>query len=145
MNECRLVYTSISGDKLLDRGALAAMVEKAQAKNESRGISGMLLLSGDRFVQVLEGKPSEVNALYRRIVTDPRHGEVDLIGFEQIGVRLFSNWGMIVVDLSDLPMEERKPLEDKYDSGDGFFLIPDDIDSALELLLEVRELKLGKA
>ena len=130
---------------MLDPGSLGAMVEKAQEKNEKRGISGLLLLSGDRFLQVLEGKPAEVNALYRRIVTDSRHGEVDLVGFEQIGVRLFADWGMTVVDLSNLPKEVRAPLEEKYDSGDGFFLMPDEMDGALELLLDVRGLKLEEA
>jgi Sensors of blue-light using FAD len=43
-----------------------------------------------------------VNQLYNRITTDPRHTDVELLSYEQIGERRFAGWSMGQVNLTRL-------------------------------------------
>lgn len=71
-----------------------SLLEQARYKNESLGITGMLLLVEDSFFQVLEGEADTVDALYQRISTDPRHDRVTQIIRESIPQRSFGDWSM---------------------------------------------------
>ena len=55
----------------------------------------------DYYVQLLEGERRVVDACYQRICRDPRHSHVGLILFEVIDERLFPDWSMTAVDLSE--------------------------------------------
>ncbi len=66
----------------------------ARHHNRGAGITGFLCFTGDRFLQCLEGPPSEVNALYNKIITDPRHSRVHLLDYRDISVREFGSWEM---------------------------------------------------
>jgi hypothetical protein len=97
----RLMYVS----RATDGGAaedLAAILKKSKASNPAHGITGVLCLSGGIFLQVLEGGRNAVSALYNRIVTDPRHRDVVLLRYEEIGERRFAGWSMGQVNLSRL-------------------------------------------
>ena len=54
----------------------------------------MLCFSGGIFLQVLEGGRSQVSALYNRISADPRHRDVVLLSYDEIGERSFAGWSM---------------------------------------------------
>ena len=60
----------------------------------ARGITGLLCHSGNVFMQVLEGGRSAVNATYARILRDSRHGDVELLLYEEISERRFAGWSM---------------------------------------------------
>ena len=66
------------------------------------------------------GKPNAfVNALYRRIAADPRHGAIELLVYEEITERRFAGWAMGQVDMSRLNAAlllkySEKPLLDPY-------------------------------
>ena len=66
------------------------------------GITGVLCLSGGIFLQVLEGGRAAVSALYNRIAADPRHRDVCLLSFAEIGERHFAGWAMGQVNLGRL-------------------------------------------
>ena len=66
------------------------------------GITGVLCFSDDIFLQVLEGGRSAVNALYNRIAADPRHNDVVLLSYEEIGERRFAGWSMGQVNMARL-------------------------------------------
>ena len=51
---------------------------------------------------VLEGGRDAVSALYNRIAQDPRHHDVALLSYEEIGERSFSSWSMGQVNMSKL-------------------------------------------
>jgi hypothetical protein len=53
-------------------------------------------------LQVLEGGRSPVSALYNRIANDPRHHDVVLLSYEEIGERSFASWSMGQVNLNRL-------------------------------------------
>jgi hypothetical protein len=97
----RLLYASRAVAPIVPE-ALAAIVREAKAHNPKHGITGVLCCSSDIFLQVLEGGRPAVNRLYNRIVADPRHNEVELLSYAQIGERRFSGWSMGQVNLSRL-------------------------------------------
>lgn len=80
---------------------LFSLVEKAAENNKREGIAGLLLLAGDRFLQVLEGPVTAVNALFQRICHDDRHHTIELISYEPAAESYFEDWNMRLVDLYD--------------------------------------------
>ena len=97
----RLLYASRVAPAV-DGDALAAIVRQSQQHNAAIGVTGMLCCSGNLFMQVLEGGRAVVNQLYNRILTDPRHSNVELLSYEEIGERRFAGWAMGQVDMGRL-------------------------------------------
>ncbi|TGE28545.1 BLUF domain-containing protein [Hymenobacter metallicola] len=62
--------------------------------NAQHQITGLLLYSEGRFVQVLEGPEAEVRALYARIQADIRHRQVITVGEGPAPARRFAEWTM---------------------------------------------------
>jgi hypothetical protein len=71
----------------------------------------MLVASGDLFYQLLEGPKSEVDSLYARISTDPRHEQILLLESE-VGDfdRICPDWAMQKVDLTLKSTAETAPI-----------------------------------
>jgi hypothetical protein len=72
----------------------------SRRNNPQQGITGLLCVSNDIFIQLLEGGRNEVCDLYNAIVRDSRHQHVRLLAYEEIGQRQFGNWTMGRVDLT---------------------------------------------
>lgn len=90
-----------------DRGdELADLFTRARSNNQRRDITGALLVSGQWFVQVLEGDEAVVRSLFATIQTDPRHEDVELLFAEPADTRVFAHWSMAKVATpdSDLPL-----------------------------------------
>jgi hypothetical protein len=66
------------------------------------GVTGVLCFSEGIFLQVLEGGRGPVNRLYHRIAADPRHTELELLLYEDIGERRFAGWSMGQVPMGRL-------------------------------------------
>lgn len=143
-SHCRLIYKSTCTDKLIDNAALNALVRQSAEHNRAAGITGMLILSGDRFLQALEGPADAVNRLFGRIVRDTRHRDLQLLSFEQIGPTYFDAWDMHLVDLFDLPKGPRDLLARKYSSQEGAVTIPERLHEVYALLLDARHLCLSR-
>jgi hypothetical protein len=97
----RLMYVS-RAVPALDQEELSAIVRKSRADNAALGVTGVLCFSEGIYLQVLEGGRSAVNQIYRHIVTDPRHTEVELLCYEEIVERRFAAWAMGQVNLARL-------------------------------------------
>ena len=97
----RLMYASRAADSV-DQEALASILKKSTANNPGVGVTGVLCFSGGIFLQVLEGGRSPVSALYNRIANDPRHHDVVLLSYEEVGERSFASWSMGQVNLNRL-------------------------------------------
>ncbi len=97
----RLLYASRAADNV-NQEALVAIVRKSKANNPSAGVTGVLCFSEGIFLQVLEGGRAAVNQLYNRIATDPRHTDLQLLCYEEIGERRFAGWSMGQVNMSRL-------------------------------------------
>lgn len=142
--QCRLIYKSQTSWDLLSNDSLLQLAEASTRNNEAAGITGLLALSGETFLQVLEGPVDAVNELYLKIAKDKRHGDLRLLLFEQISEGIFTDWSMHVVDLHDLPAAQREFLAGKYPAEDGSILIPEDDRLALSLLLDARQVILSE-
>lgn len=95
----RLLYASHATQSIDDK-FLEEILSASKKHNSDAGITGILCYTGKTFVQVLEGGRSEVSRLYNRIVADNRHKGCEILLFENITERRFSNWTMGQVNLS---------------------------------------------
>ncbi len=81
---------------------LQAIVEQSRKNNPELGITGLLCVSEDLFIQIIEGGRDEVCDLFNAIVRDDRHQHVRLLIYEEIAEREFGNWTMGQVNISKL-------------------------------------------
>lgn len=79
-----------------------SILEQSRKNNPSIGITGLLCVSSDLFIQVIEGGRDEVCDLFNAIVRDDRHQQVRLLIYEEISERQFGNWTMAQVNISKL-------------------------------------------
>lgn len=73
---------------------LHGLLARARAYNVQHQITGLLLYSDGRFVQVLEGPEEVVRTLFGRIQQDPRHTQVVTVSEGPGPGRRFADWGM---------------------------------------------------
>lgn len=97
----RLMYASRAAESV-NQDELVAILKKSKANNPGLGVTGVLCFSSGIFLQVLEGGRSAVSSLYNRIAADPRHRDVEILSYEEIGERRFAGWSMGQVNLSRL-------------------------------------------
>ncbi|CAO3438826.1 BLUF domain-containing protein [Azospirillum doebereinerae] len=96
-----LVYRSDAA-VLLPQSALSDLCFQSAAKNLRLGITGFLVEHEGTFLQVLEGKPPDVDRLFDRIVTDARHQNVSILSHEiSQDQRIFGFWSMNFGPLND--------------------------------------------
>ena len=88
-----LIYAS-TADTRLRLVDLERILESSVKNNKPRGITGMLLYFGGGFLQVLEGEETEINAMYRKIESDPRHQGIVVIERTPVEMRSFPSWSM---------------------------------------------------
>ena len=97
----RLLYAS-RAVPAIDQDELILILRKSKTNNPALGVTGVLCFSEGIFLQALEGGRSSVNKLYQRIAGDPRHTDVELLCYEEIGERRFAGWSMGQVNVSRL-------------------------------------------
>jgi hypothetical protein len=99
----RLMYASRAAENL-GPDELQVILHQCKAHNPEEGITGLLCLHQPSrlFMQVLEGGRSAVNRLYRRLVTDARHSDIELLSYEEITERRFATWSMGQIDVARL-------------------------------------------
>lgn len=88
-----LAYIS-SSVQTMKEAELNAMLEAARNNNHNQALTGMLLYADNTFLQVLEGEQRQVEHLFEKIRTDPRHIHVMLIHQGPIDRRHFPDWKM---------------------------------------------------
>ncbi len=79
-----------------DMGILGLMnlLEDAVHKNKRNGITGVLFYDNRIFGQILEGYPQHVELIWKAIIADPRHSELQVLDISPLQKRRFSNWSM---------------------------------------------------
>lgn len=93
----RLIYTSHAQPPL----DTAGLLRQAQKNNPALGITGGLAVLDGVFLQYLEGGEEAVEALFARILTDPRHCDVKVLERRAVSRRMFSDWSMAMLDWTD--------------------------------------------
>ena len=134
----RLIYKSVATAEVVSNETLSQLESQAAAANAEKGITGLLVLSGNVFVQVLEGTAEDLTALFGRIMQDKRHHKVTLITFQPVVERCFEDWTMRLVDLFDLPGEKRALMQSKYRQDHDDILLPTEVHEVHAFLLDAR-------
>ena len=89
----RLLYASRATAKI-DCAAITDIMHLSHEHNPPKGITGILCHSDKIYMQVLEGGREAINALYAKILRDPRHADVVLLHYEEIVERRYAGWTM---------------------------------------------------
>lgn len=89
----RLLYGSVArGDDI--RSDRIDILRQSRANNGLNGVSGLLWTDNARYLQVLEGSPDAVQAVFERIAFDKRHEKVRVLVDTMEPQRVFSDWSM---------------------------------------------------
>lgn len=140
MQVSRLIYRSVSTAELVSNETLRDLERQSSIANAKHDITGLLVLSGNVFLQVLEGASRDITELFGKIIRDERHQLVELITFENAMERYFADWNMRLVDLYDLPGDKRSLMASKYASDNGGIVLPNVVHAVYALLLDVKNL-----
>lgn len=90
----RLIYISRSliGS---DPGQIASIVDQSIVRNQAAGLTGILWSDGSHFAQAIEGSSRTVEETMKRIRSDRRHVDVELVSDQAVAHRVFGSWSMI--------------------------------------------------
>lgn len=89
----RLIYASRATNTMSDDDLLA-ILDVSRRNNEKANVTGMLVFAEGDFLQVLEGDPKTIAALYERIEDDERHQNCRIFDRSEVSERIFSEWNM---------------------------------------------------
>lgn len=89
----RLVYRSVASSQL-GQLHLFHLLTQTQASNLRAGITGHLLYEHGVFIQCIEGRRQAIDAIWQRILRDPRHTRIELLRRETCERRHFGDWSM---------------------------------------------------
>jgi hypothetical protein len=111
----RMLYVSTAVGPITT-AVTGTILRSAQAHNAAHGITGVLCQGRGEYLQVLEGEPSKLDALYARILADKRHHNVELRQVQDIHWRRYGKWSMAHVDLApaEAMMTAKLPGFDLY-------------------------------
>jgi hypothetical protein len=115
----RLVYhsrTLISGIPDQVAAEVDSILEASRRNNSRGAVTGALIFNGGMFAQVLEGARNDIEATFERIQRDERHGDVEILAFEEVQGRSFPSWSMAFVGRS----RENENLFGHIGSDSGF-------------------------
>jgi hypothetical protein len=90
----RLIYASRATGGVVSGEMATAIVAKSIQNNRVSDITGLLIVGGDRFMQVMEGPAREVEETFARVKQDPRHTDLTTIIKGPGDKRLFRDWNM---------------------------------------------------
>ena len=74
----RIVYYSRARELTTDADR-ELILKKATHNNHERNITGALLCSDNRYLQLIEGEEKAVSALFEKIKLDPRHYHLEIL------------------------------------------------------------------
>ncbi len=78
---------------------------KSVEANNSRDVTGLLIVNEDRILQILEGREAAVRELYVKIEADGRHKITKLVSEVQDEERMLLSWSMVVRGTTGVPSE----------------------------------------
>jgi hypothetical protein len=96
---------------------LAAIHKTAKENNAPADVTGSLFYNGGWFLQVLEGAPATLTALFHKIEKDPRHKHSRILYNEPAKFRTFTRWSMNMTNLDDRQADKYDELVDVIDAA----------------------------
>lgn len=89
----RLTYISRYNDNNANV-EIARILEQAQRNNVRHGITGVLIINDNYFLQNIEGARSTINTLLQKLIEDSRHSALQVVECCEINERRWSKWSM---------------------------------------------------
>ena len=106
----RIKYVS-EFSRALEPEDIEVLEEQCIRNNQKIGVTGVLMVSGNLFFQVIEGPEQKVDMLYENILADDRHTRILKLADERdVKERLFPDWAMKVVSLDRSRTDRLEPL-----------------------------------
>jgi len=127
----RLIYASKTV-KDVDLNKMLDILDSSMRNNALRNVTGMLIWDRQICLQCLEGDEDTVLTLMEAIKEDKRHYFVNIIGFEHIEKRAFSDWSMGFLNRAG----EIKDIVYKHTGFNEFEPSDYTFDKALAILLD---------
>jgi len=78
----------------LTADVMDSILEQSRRNNPRHGITGLLCVGDETFIQVLEGGRDAVCELYQTILADRRHVGARMLVYDEITERRFGHWTM---------------------------------------------------
>ena len=98
------------------------ILSSARLFNERLEVTGLLMVGGNCFAQILEGSRSAVEEVFEKVLSDTRHESIVVLTREALQERIFGDWSMaFVADRSGLldRFVSFCSLEDGVEAGNG--------------------------
>lgn len=108
-------------------------MESSKRNNEANGITGMLILYKDTFIQMLEGKQEAVYSKFDRIMNDERHDNVLVLFEGPVERRHFPSWKM-ALEVVDQEAFKKIDAYESLEEGDRFLNEVNDDHIGLKML-----------
>ncbi|MEM6661698.1 MAG: BLUF domain-containing protein [Pseudomonadota bacterium] len=89
----RLIYTSDAVSDFHEED-LSQILDVSRRNNAICGVTGLLVYAEGHFLQLLEGRKTDVDDRYARIVTDNRHQNCKIVHRQSAPSRCFPKWEM---------------------------------------------------
>ena len=132
----RLIYKSTSTQPLTS-DFLKSLEGISKKNNSALGVTGILISNKTSFMQVLEGESKSVNTIYRNLCKDPRHSDIELICYDKITHREFSDWSMKCLSTGIMGRLIADQLKKKFGTDNSDLILPTDGDKAFALLFDL--------
>ncbi|RBP84240.1 BLUF domain-containing protein [Marinomonas rhizomae] len=134
MDLVRLIYTSTITEQF-DIEDIARILKVARLNNKTLNVTGLLSFNRQFFLQCLEGTRQNVNQIYHKIATDPRHKRPEIIAYQAISKREFDSWNMGYLQNT----ESLRELFYQHTRSINFDPYKMNEESAKSLLLDIRD------
>ena len=85
---------------------VARILEQAQRNNERNGITGVLVINENYFLQSIEGARPVINGLLRELVKDDRHFSLQIVECREVEQRRWNKWSMKYLTPNDGDSED---------------------------------------
>lgn len=102
-NKMSLKYVSYMSNQalILKEDDIERLLFQIREKNKKLAITGLLLLIQGKFIQYIEGPEEEIENVYKKIKSDPRHNQLILLDSGDIDDRQFKDWSMAYRKIED--------------------------------------------
>ncbi len=132
-----VIYVS-KPTKPFSQSELVDLLDVARNRNHRLLLTGLLLYSGESFMQVLEGKESAVQEVFSSIQKDSRHTDIVTLRLEAKANRHFPDWRMGFQDLNEETSDSRS-ISRFLEPGFNAMTFRDESSSVYQLLRAFRD------
>ena len=129
----QLVYVSTATTSL-ELNDLQAIERVAIKNNLKMNLTGVITYCDCKFMQFLEGSEPHIDNIFSKIKKDSRHHSIDVLRYELISERQFSNWHMKYADIHHIHETHGVVCNKIYDVESKALEVLDKAEESIKLL-----------